>query len=932
MKTLLKNLLALSLLLSIWIPVLAEVGEPALQKSPDGISLRFRTGTLRLRVLSDSMVRVSFSNQPAFFAQPSLDLLPRPTPFKDWTAQKTDMGWEVRTAKIQVIVDPEGRVRFIDQAGKTILEEKEGGRTLEAAQVMGEETFHVRQRWVPQEGESLYGLGEHPDGLLNLKGYDLDLWQHNTCAAVPFLVSSKGYGLLWENTSFTRFGDLGDFLPVSPLNLYDEHNQRGGLTLRIEDPSKTVTHTPELYYDSKEPAWKVPVQNRVWDGFLESEYDGDHLFKCRFNGGVRVWIAGRLVMDHWRQSWLTGDEIAKVSLKPQERVPIRIEWNTDQGRSLRFLWKPPVTDPATSLWSEVGDGTDYVFVYGPDLNRVTAQYRDLTGAAPLMPKWAFGFWQSRNRYRAAQESLDVVGGFRARGFPLDNIVQDYLYWKPDAWGSHQFDPGRFPDPAGWIKNIHDLHAQLMVSVWGKFYPGTDNYNAMRKGGFLYPRNLKDGYEDWLKKVFTFYDAFNPGGRKLFWDQVDRDLFQKGVDAWWMDGTEPDLTSSPPDRGEQADRMNPTYLGTAARTRLAYPLENSEGVYQGQRASAPDKRVFILTRCAFLGEQRDASAVWSGDISSTWTALAKQVPEGVGYCLSGLPYWTMDVGGYSIPGKFMDPKPTKAAEDEWQELNVRWFQFGTFCPILRVHGDQRPREPWTLGGDRSQAYRTELEYARLRYRMLPYIYSTAWNVTNRGGSVMRALVLDFPGDEGARDLTDEYLFGSSFLVAPVTAYQARSRSVYLPGGTRWFDFWTGKEAAAGKRFGAKAPYDRIPLFVKAGSIVPFGPDLQYVAEKPQDPTTLYLYSGADGSFTLYEDDGVSYGYERGQSAEIPMNWDDAKGVLTLGERKGTFPGMLEKRTFRIIRAGLGHAEGYRPDAKPTTVVAYDGAEVTLAVGK
>jgi len=341
----LKLLLIVSLLVGISAVLSARDASPTLEKRPDGVMLRFKAGTLLLRVLSDSMVRVSFSKQAAFFSRPSLDLLPRPTPFKDWTARKTDMGWEVRTAKFQVIVDPEGRVRFIDPRGQTILEEKEDGRTLESAEVMGEKTFHVRQQWAPQGGESLYGLGEQPYGLLDLKGYDLDLWQHNTHAVVPFLVSSKGYGLLWENTSTTRFGDLGDYLPVPALNLYDEKNQRGGLTLRIADPSKTVTHTPEVFYDSKEPSWKVPVQNRVWDGFLESEYDGDHQFKCRFNGGVKVWIAGRLVINHWRQGWLTGDEFAKVSLKPQERVPIRIEWNTDQGRFLQFLWKPPATGP-----------------------------------------------------------------------------------------------------------------------------------------------------------------------------------------------------------------------------------------------------------------------------------------------------------------------------------------------------------------------------------------------------------------------------------------------------------------------------------------------------------------------------------------------------------------------------------------------------------
>jgi alpha-D-xyloside xylohydrolase len=602
--------------------------------------------------------------------------------------------------------------------------------------------------------------------------------------------------------------------------------------------------------------------------------------------------------------------------------------------TVQLLWKTPsphATSPqSTSLWSEVGDGIDYYFVYGPALDKVVAGYRRITGPAPMIPRWALGLWQSRQRYETAKASLDVVDGFRSRGIPFDNIVQDWFYWKEDTWGSHEFDKTRFPDPDGWVRKIHEKHARLMISVWGKFYPGTKNFEAMRSQGFLYGLNLTEGLRDWVGDggyPYTFYDAFNPEAGKLFWSQMEQSLIRKKVDAWWLDAPEPDLLPTPTLDGQRT-HMHPTALGSGSRMLNAYSLMNSKTVYEGQRSVAPDQRVFILTRSAFAGNQHYGAAVWSGDITSTWTALRLQIPAGLGMSVSGIPYWTMDIGGFSVPARFSAKHPSAEDAEEWRELNVRWFQFGTFVPLLRVHGEAPPREMWELGGESHPAYQAELKFDRIRYRLLPYIYALAGAVTHQSGTIMRPLVMDFRGDAKARDATDEYLFGPAFLVSPVTTYKARSRAVYLPGATSWYDLWTGANVAGGQTIEVPAPYDSMPIHVKAGSIVPTGPEIAYTDEKPADPIVLWVYAGADGEFTLYEDDGVTYGYEKGACARIPICWNDATRTLFIGKREGSFSGMQKERTFEVVFVSKAKPVGFSFAPKADKSVRYDGAAVEL----
>jgi alpha-D-xyloside xylohydrolase len=548
----------------------------------------------------------------------------------------------------------------------------------------------------------------------------------------------------------------------------------------------------------------------------------------------------------------------------------------------------------------------------------------------MMPRWAFGLWQSRQRYETQQQSLDAVDGFRARKIPFDVIVQDWFYWPENAWGSHRFDAQRFPDPDGWIKAIHERNARLMISVWPKFYPGSENFDALDKKGLLYRSTLEAGYKDWVGPgyPYAFYDAFSAEARQLFWSQMNRDLFRRGVDAWWMDATEPDLLPTPILEAQKT-HMHPTAMGPGSRVLNAFPLVNSQAVYEGQRSAAPGQRVFILTRAGFLGQQRYASAVWSGDVTSTWTALRKQVAAGLGASISGIPYWTMDIGGFSVPARFSAATPRPEDLEEWRELHARWFQAGTFLPLTRIHGEAPKREPWEMGGEQHPAYQAIVKFDRLRYRLLPYVYSLAGEVTHFAGTMLRPLVMDFPDDAAARASSDQFLFGPAFLVSPVMEHQARARRVHLPAGG-WYDFWSGQRLEGGRAVDAPAPYDAIPVHVRAGSIVPVGPELQWTGEKPSDPVTLFVYAGRDGGFTLYEDAGLTYGYERGDFAQIPLGWDEAHRTLSIGARKGAFPGMLAERTFHVVLVSAAKPVGFSFEAKPDRTVRYSGQPVAVTL--
>jgi alpha-D-xyloside xylohydrolase len=557
---------------------------------------------------------------------------------------------------------------------------------------------------------------------------------------------------------------------------------------------------------------------------------------------------------------------------------------------------------------EVADRVDYYFLYGPDADQIIGRYRQLTGEVPLFGRWAYGFWQCKNKYQSQAEVEGVAAKYRALHIPVDNIVQDWFWWI--TMGEMKWNPN-YPDPQSMINKLHEEHFHLMVSVWPYFRPGSATYDDFDKNGWFIAKTKSGGFHPLGQAL---YDPTNPDARAQYWANINTALFQKGVDAWWLDTDEPET------EGQQDNILvdHKLHIGSGARYANVYPLFHTEGVSEGQQKASDQKRVFILSRSAYTGTQRLGVTAWSGDVLSDWVTFARQIPAGLNYSISGMPYWTTDIGGFISGGNLNDPK--------FRELFVRWFQFGTFSPIFRVHGTRYPdeNELWSYGPD---AQKILVDYDNLRYRLLPYIYSEAWQVTSNHGTLMRPLVMDWRNDVEAQNTSDEYLFGPAILVSPVTTQGATSRTVYLPKAM-WYDFWTGATLEGGKRIEADAPLAKIPLYVRAGSIIPMGPTMEWSTEKPADPIEIRVYPGADGDFTLYEDENDNYDYAKGQHATIQLHWDDAAKMLTIGAREGSFPGMLEKHTFNVVVVGGGKGVGIGDSAAQAEGIIYKGDRVIL----
>ena len=565
---------------------------------------------------------------------------------------------------------------------------------------------------------------------------------------------------------------------------------------------------------------------------------------------------------------------------------------------------------ALYLSSEVADSLDYYFIYGPDFDKIIASYRELTGAAPLFGKWAYGYWQCKNRYDSQQELINIAQKYRDLHIPLDNIVQDWFWW--NTMGEPVFNKN-YPEPKGMIDSLHKNNVHLMISVWPYFRPGSLVYDDMDKKGFFIDRTKVEGFHP---ARMALYDPFSPEGRTYYWNLMHKALFNIGADAWWLDTTEPET------EGRETNLLvtNKVALGNGARYANEFPLLTTTAVYQGQRAASDSKRVFILSRSAYAGSQRNAVATWSGDVDPNWETFRRQIPAGLNYSVSGLPYWTTDIGGFVVAN------PDSPA---YRELYIRWFQFGTFCPIFRAHGTRttNQNELWSYGPDSQKIL---VSYDKLRYRLMPYIYSLAWKTTHEGYTIMRPLVMDFRNDLRAQNTGDQFLFGPALLVNPITEAGATSRHLYLPDA-KWYDFWTGVATQGGKSIDSSAPLERLPLFARAGSILPLGPDLEYAAEKPAEPLEIRVYPGADGSFTLYEDENDTYNYEVGKYSTILFSWNDKTNTLTIGDCAGKFPGMLETRVIHVVMVRDAHGIGSELTSKPDRVITYSGKAQTVQLG-
>ena len=990
------------------------------QKSGNSVTIRPDEGqakVIRLEVINNNIIRVRATSKETLPEKPaSLMIVPQAAPPKDVDIDDDDDKVTVKAKNVKAVVDTEtGSIAFFDANGKELLKEAKDGKQFWDFTVPERELGMKTGYTVPEaqkhgltwqmkfdspEDEAFYGLGQHQSEEFNMKGKNEDLFQYNTKVSIPFVLSNKNYGILWDSYSFCRFGNPNDYLQLNrAFRLYDKQGKKGHLTGTYIDRmgKKLVRDEDSIYYEYGTPAksaialktdnggiknlpqgFQLAGANVTYEGFIEPKCcDGgkcDCKGKCEckgqkellqfilyYAGYIKVYIDGKeVVPERWRTAWNPNAYKFAVELEKKKRVQLRIEWQPDGGESYCGL---RVAEPRSaeergqlSVWSEMAKDMDYYFIAGENLDQVISGYRTLTGKASLYPKWVLGFWQSRERYKTSEEVESTLAEFRKRHIPIDNIVQDWNYWPEDQWGSHQFEASRYPNPQQMLDNVHQMHGRFMISVWPKFYVNTDNYKELDAKGWMYIQSPTDDIHDWVGPGYTngFYDAYDAGARKMFWRQMDENLYSglsttKGkwsmvngqystVDAWWMDASEPNVRDCTPMWYRKA-LSGPTALGTSTEYFNAYSTVNADAIYNGQRSvwkgKANEPRVFLLTRSGFAGEQRFSTATWSGDIGTRWEDMRAQMTAGLNYSISGLPFWGMDQGGFCVENRYVAAQQLfdrtgQENEDlkEWRELQTRWNQFGTFIPLFRSHGQWPLREIWNIAPDNHPAYQSFVYYDKLRYRLMPYLYSMAGWAHFKDYTLMRPLVMDFNGDKAVEDIGNQWMFGPALMACPVGYYKARNRSVYFPKQCGWYNLYTNEYIAGGQTLVVDAPYEQIPVFVREGAIIPFGPEMEWSDEKPAEFINLYVYAGQDGSFQLYEDEGTNYNYEKGKYATIDITYDDAAKTISFGARKGQFPGMLKNRQFNVVLISKDSAKSLNLDNPEGKLVNYSGKAISI----
>lgn len=935
---------------------------------------------IRLQVVSDRIIRVQATAEQSFRSKQSLIIVPQNSKAQYKVEEQGDDLIITTAAMRAVLNEATGQITFYDLKDQVLLKEvAQGGKTFKPFTVPDREIgvdiakvpeaqkhgWSWRALFDSPDNEAFYGLGQHQSEELNMKGKNEDLFQYNTKVSVPFVISNKNYGILWDSYSYSRWGNPDDYLQLNrAFKLYDKDGKEGQLTgtYVAKNGQKIVRGEDSIYFEYAMPETseicnktdKGGIQNLpkgfalngskvVYEGYVEAPTNSFYQFILYYAGYMKIYIDGKLVVpERWRTAWNPNSYKFETAIPKGKKTPIRIEWQPDGDVSYCGLRVAAPRSEAEknqlSIWSEMSPDMDYYFIAGKNMDEVISGYRTLTGKAPVYPKWVLGFWQSRERYQSSKDIEENMKKFRDLKIPVDNIVQDWNYWKLDSWGSHEFEAARYPNPQAMLDSVHALHGRFMISVWPKFYDTVKNYKELDAKGWMYHQAIKDDIHDWLGFRGSFYDAYDAGARKMFWRQMDENLYTKykfGIDAWWMDASEPNVRDCTPMWYRKA-LSGPTALGTATEYFNAYSIVNADAIYNGQRSVNPNQRVFLLTRSGFAGEQRYSTATWSGDIATRWEDMRAQMTAGLNYSMAGLPFWGMDQGGFCVENRYVAAqqefdKTGKENADlkEWRELQARWNQFGCFVPLYRAHGQWPLREVWNIAPADHPAYKTIVAYDKLRYRLMPYLYSMAGMVHLKDYTMMRGLVMDFNGDEKVLDIKDQWMFGSALMACPVGEYQKYSREVYLPKQKGWYDFYTGAYHAGGQTIVADAPYDKIPVFIPEGAILPIGPEMQWSDEKKPELIDLYVYAGKDGSYTLYEDEGTNYNYEKGKYAVIDFKYDDARKQVTIGARKGSFDGMLQKRRFNIILVDQKKQQGVNLAKSPKgKVVKYSGQAMTV----
>ena len=891
--------------------------------SPDSFTYRTKDGMLlELTALADNAVRVRATPNKAFSQKPEF-ILTNAKPRAFTNIQETADGFNCTIGDLTVLLEytPDGisavtdeelaadrekganwlRFYYRNQSSTSGLSERIRARkfTKSLSNDAPEDSYCVEATFTNPIGREVqFGLGQFQDGVLNIANQPRQLLQVNTQASVPFLYSPSGYGILWHNYSRTLFNPADEPIELTRVGVGQGQNVNvttsvGGRREFRRDSTLTGEFTVER------------------DGYYAFQLDCGQTMARRHV----VSIDGKQIVEQ-RNTWLPPVVGFQVKLTAgKHTVTVQNEANDRTTLKIRPI---PDGSSSTTFRSDDAKELDYVYITG-DAAKVMKTYRELCGKTPMLPKYAFGYWHCRERFVSQNDLLTNLREFRKREIPVDIIVQDWQWWDSGKWNSMHFDSQRFGDPKGMNDEVHALNAHSMLSVWSK---------ASKDNPFAEKMVALNGYirgTDWI-------DFTKPEAAKLYWDTIVSDILSTGIDSWWFDATEP----------ENDDLHNRRItLGRGNEYRNVYPLIVNTTAYDRLRQAQPERRALILTRCAFAGQSRQPSVIWSGDVGNSWSDFRTQIVSGLGMMMSGIPYWTTDTGGFFRPGDQYTNK-------DYIERMLRWFEYSTFAPILRVHGYTSQTELWRYGEEAEKVFR---KYLDIRYRLLPYIYTAAADAALEGGVMMRPWAVDFP-DISSRIVNKknetEYMLGPSLLVAPITS-STNKAEVFLPAkymtGTVWYDFWTGKRFEASillpednpkiaphtTEVQVDAPLDRIPVFVKAGAILPWGEPMQYVDEKLPETLEIRVYPGADGSYSLYEDNGKDYSYEQGKFTRIPFAWDDAKRELTIGDRQGEYDGMLKDRKFRVCLMNEKNA-GVENVAKPDAEVKYSGKKVTVKLDR
>ena len=819
-------------------------------------TIPFENGTLTLTPLQDNAVRIRYS-------EGEVKELPEwiyTEPVGKVKCKKTVKGGKtIFRFDDMTVTAGDGKVEVMDNEGRTIFSAL--SHELEKASVQGEPTRKAKLEINSPEDEFLYGLGQFQDGYLNVRGLTRRLTQVNTQISVPFILSSKGYGILWNNYGLT------DFNPADHKVKMDRAEAKG------EEITLDVTSTEGNRRETRRTNDFKATIDIAEDGQYAILLDVGQKMARRHD----LSIDGKNVIN-LINAWLPPTTSIIVDLKAGKH---EFTAELERGDNPTICYRK--VDDRTVFSSPVAECVDYTIFTG-DADDIIASYRKVTGEVPLMPSWAFGYIHCRERFHSQEELLSTARRFREEQIPIDLIVQDWQYWGRYGWNAMRFDEEHYPDPAKMVSDLHDMDMKLMISVWSKMDPNSEVGKIAQERGHFIPNT-------------TWIDFFDEDASSFYWSNFrDRLLKPYGIDAWWQDATEPEN-----DDLEGRKILKNTVPGELYRN--VYPVMVSKTIFEGLAKDDPERRPMIFTRSGFSGVQRYGAVLWSGDVGNDWKTLRYQISSGLGFVATGLPWWTYDAGGFFRPYD-------QYSNEDYIERMIRWIQVGTFLPMMRVHGYMSNTEPWQYG---PEAQRIITEQIRLRYRLLPYIYSEASRVTTEGYTLMRPLIFDFPDDTDALKQDNEYMFGQSLLVCPVTEKGVSQWRVYLPeneGG--WYDFRTGRKYGNGW-YEVPVTIEDIPVFAKAGSILPLGPVKQHAAEKSDEPLTINVYPGADACFNLFEDDGLSVD---GSSSTIPFTWDDSSRTLTIGKRQGSFEGMEETRTFHIAVAGTEKS------------IRYDGRKVTV----